>query len=321
VVHGLDYKVAIALFVVLAVSLIASLFTWQWRQSPSQKAIDDKYIENLRIIYGSWLVVGALLVTLAVLVVTLSAVDTQSKVTDIVAIIASVTGVMGTLTAAFFGIQQAAAGRSQAMSTLTQLKGQGIEGAAPYQSVAPDKLEPSFGPHAGGTQVSISGNGFKGANAVNFGVGQGTNFQFVNDGLIRATTPAAAKGANDVQVIVAFPDSTPNRVVGAFSYYTIEPSQGPAATPVTIRGSNLKGVSAVKFGSEDGKDLAHNADRSLSVKAPAMTAKAEVDVDVICYAADARPSSSWLVSIITPPLQLHPKAVRWCQHVRHAGDS
>ena len=210
-VHGLDYKVAIALFVVLAVTLIASLFIWQWRQTPSQKAIDDKYIENLRVIYGFWLIVGALLVTLAVLVVTLAAVDTaSSKVTDIVAIIAPITGVIGTLTAAFFGIQQAAAGRSQAMSTLTQLKGQGIEGGAPYQGVAPDKLEPSFGPHAGGTQVSISGNGFKRRECGQFRRKPGEELRIRQRWAIRATTPAAAKGTNDVQVIVAFPDSTPN---------------------------------------------------------------------------------------------------------------
>lgn len=35
------------------------------------------------------------------------------------------------------------------------------------------------------------------------------------------------------------------------------------------------------------KRRGNNADGSLSVKAPAMTAKAEVDVDVICYVADA----------------------------------
>lgn len=109
--------VMIAPFVFLAVFLILAFY---WVRSgreytPSQQEVDDKYIEKLRIVYGFLLVVAALFVTLAVLVVTLAAVDTPS---NIVAIIASVTGVIGTLTAAFFGIQQAGAGRSQALNTL-----------------------------------------------------------------------------------------------------------------------------------------------------------------------------------------------------------
>jgi len=70
----------------------------------------DKDLEALRISYGFWLVVGALLVTLLVLVITLTAMaPEQPKTADIVAIIGAVTGVIGTLTAAFFGIQAAGA--------------------------------------------------------------------------------------------------------------------------------------------------------------------------------------------------------------------
>ncbi len=50
-------------------------------------------------------------------------------------------------------------------------------------------------------------------------------------------------------------------MVGTFYYYTIDPSHGPAAAPaaggqkVTIIGSGLKDVSAVKFGDNDGTNL------------------------------------------------------------------
>ena len=265
--------IAIVMFMVMGAALLGSLIIWRSRTPTQMQAVDDKYLENLRIVYGFWLLVGALLATIAVLVVSLVAFyPITNRVTDIVAIIASVTGVIGTLTAAFFGIQQAAAGRSQAMTTLTQLRAQGTEGVAPYM------LEPSSGPHAGGTKVSISGNGFTGANAVNFGVSEGTNFEFVNDGLIRATSPAAREGVNDVQVIVAFPGSTLNRVVGTFSYYTIEPSQGAGGERITIRGAGLQGVNAIKFGTEDAKGLARNADGSLSVEVPPKAAASDVDV-------------------------------------------
>jgi hypothetical protein len=88
-----------------------------------------------------------------------------------VAIIGAVTGVIGTLTAAFFGIQAAGAGRSQAITTLGEhLKAQGTV------TPLPSKLEPPYGPHLGRTRVSITGNGFAGpprANGANFGVTPG----------------------------------------------------------------------------------------------------------------------------------------------------
>jgi uncharacterized membrane protein YidH (DUF202 family) len=286
--HPLD-TIAIAIFLVMGGSLVLSLLIWRRQGAPSpSRAVDDKFLENLRIVYGFWLIVGALLATLAVLVVTLVALyPVSNRISDVVAVIASVTGVIGTLTAAFFGIQQAAAGRSQAMTTLTQLKAQGTESVVPY------KLEPSFGPHAGGTRVSISGNGFTGSNAVNFGVMEGANFEFVNDGLIRATSPAAGKGVNGSQVTVIFPSATLNCAVGTFYYYTIEPSQGPAGEMITIQGSGLQGVNAVKFGTEDGKGLRHNADGSLSAEVPPNTGAADVDVK-LCYPVDA-PTNSFVV--------------------------
>ena len=171
----------------------------------------DKDLEALRISYGFWLVVGALLVTLLVLVITLTAMaPEQPKTTDIVAIIGAVTGVIGTLTAAFFGIQAAGAGRSQALTTLDNtLKNQGAVSAP-----TPTKLDPSYGPHAGSTRVSITGNGFTGASGVNFGATPGANFEFVNDGLVRASSPAAVDGVDEAKVVLVFPGTTPqNREV------------------------------------------------------------------------------------------------------------
>jgi IPT/TIG domain len=148
--------------------VLIGVIVWQWNKTPQAKD-DDKALEGLRIIYGFWLIVVALLVALLVLFVTLTTIriSPDVKTTDIVAIIGTVTGLITTLVAAFFGIQQAGAGRSQAMTALAQLRGPGPDGAGV------SKLEPAHGPHSGGTKVSITGNGFTGASAVNFGRPQG----------------------------------------------------------------------------------------------------------------------------------------------------
>lgn len=97
---------------VLLLVLIGSLIRWQWSKTPQVKD-DDKILEELRIIYGFWLIVAVLLIALLVFVVTLAVIplntDTTTKATDIVAIAGTVTGLITTLTAAFFGIQQAGA--------------------------------------------------------------------------------------------------------------------------------------------------------------------------------------------------------------------
>jgi hypothetical protein len=234
--------------------LLGGVIVWQWFKIPQAKD-DDKVLEGLRIIYGFWLIVVASLIALLVLFVTLTTIGTSSdaKTTDIVAIIGTVTGLITTLVAAFFGIQQAGAGRSQAMTALAQLRGPGPDGAGV------SKLEPAHGPHSGGTKVSITGNGFTGASAVNFGATPGTDFKFENDGLVTVNSPPAPPKVDEAKVSIVFPGtSSPNREVGTFYYYTIDPPHGPATggqNPVKIFGSGLKEVGVVKFGATDATKL------------------------------------------------------------------
>lgn len=120
------------------------------------------------------------------------------------------------------------------------------------------KLDPCYGPHSGGTKVSITGNGLTGASGVNFGATPGTDFKFENDGIVTVNSPPAEPKDNEAKVYVVYPGaSPPNSEVGTFYYYTINPSHGPAAggQPVTIIGSGLKDISAVKFGDHDGTNL------------------------------------------------------------------
>lgn len=233
--------------------LLIGVIAWQWKKTPQAKD-DDKALEGLRIIYGFWLIVVALLIALLVLFVTLATIRISQyvKTTDIVAIIGTVTGLITTLVAAFFGIQQAGAGRSQAMTALAQLRGPGPDGAGV------SKLEPAYGPHSGGTKLSITGNGFTGASGVNIGATPGTNFKFENDGLVTVNSPPAPPKTDEAKVSMVFPGtSPPNREVGTFYYYTINPPHGLAAVqkPVRILGSGLKEVCAVKFGATDATNL------------------------------------------------------------------
>jgi hypothetical protein len=62
-------------------------------------------------------------------------------------------------------------------------------------------VSPSSGPIAGGTQVTISGSGFTGATAVDFGSVPATTFSVASDASITATAPAgSAPGVLDVTV-------------------------------------------------------------------------------------------------------------------------
>lgn len=293
----LDFRVAIALFVVVGICLLVSLVIWRMPRSKAKgekgsegQEVSDKDLEALRISYGFWLVVGALLITLLVLVITLSALAPAApKTTDIVAIIGAVTGVIGTLTAAFFGIQAAGAGRSQALTTLDNT----LKNQAAVSAPTPTKLDPSYGPHAGSTRASITGNGFTGASGVNFGVTPGTNFEFVNDGLVRASSPAAGDGGDEAKVMLIFPGATPqNRAAGTFYYYTIEPHHGVGGQPVTISGSGLKDVKAVRFGQKDATPTAGPKQNQLTVTAPTLQDAGNIaDVDLtLIYAVPPGPA-------------------------------
>jgi hypothetical protein len=153
------------------------------------------------------------------------------------------------------------------------------------------KLHPSYGPHSGGTKVSITGNGFTGASGVNFGATPGTNFKVENDGLVTVNSPPAQSKDNEAKVYVVFPSiSPPNSEVGTFYYYTIDPSHGSeTGGPVKITGSGLKEVSAVKFGQGDGTNLQRPTPNDqymsgrefITVTAPSGTKGSDVPVQLV----------------------------------------
>jgi hypothetical protein len=263
--------------------IVIGVFLLVRRSVQQTSGTTDKDLEATRIVYGFWLIIGSLILTLAVVIITVNILRPPDiKTADVIAVITAVTGVIGTLIAAFFGVQAAGAGRSQALSTLDKLQSQS------QAASTPNKLDPSFGPHAGNTRVSITGNGFSGATAVNFGTVPGVNFVLVNDGLIQVTTPPATDNTADVAVI--FPSTSPsNRSVGTFYYYTVNPATGPAGgaagAQIQIRGSGFLNATAVRLGTTTINALTRDAQGNITFTLPArpdgVAAGTQVDVTVV----------------------------------------
>jgi hypothetical protein len=243
----------------LALLAIALLFFISWRREKNAAAT-ERDLEAIRITYGFLLIVASLVLIFGVVILTVNVFrPPQIQATDTLALIASVTGVVGTLIAAFFGVQAAGAGRSQALATLDKMQSQNQTPAAE------NKMDPASGPHVGNTRTSITGNGFTGASAVNFGDVPGSNFEFVNDGMVRATAPRAPDGKDSADVAVIFKGATPpNQAVGTFYYYTIEPNEAG----VQIRGAGLKTASMVRFGSEQAPKFTVDSKGYLNVTYP-----------------------------------------------------
>jgi hypothetical protein len=147
-------------------------------------------------------------------------------------------------------------------------------------------VSPTSGPAAGGTTVLITGTGFTGATAVQFGNVSASSFTVNSDTQISAVSPAQAAGT--VDVTVANPNGT--SAVGSADRFTyvaaptvtsISPNSGPAAggTTVTITGTGFTATSTVKFGSVAASSVTFVSATSLTAVSPAKAAGI-VDVTV-----------------------------------------
>jgi N-acetylneuraminic acid mutarotase len=96
-------------------------------------------------------------------------------------------------------------------------------------------VSPASGPLAGGTSVTITGSGFTGATAVNFGSTPASSFTVTSDSQITATSPAAT-GFGPVDVTVTTPGGT-STTSGADQYSYIYAFTGylsPVENPPTV---------------------------------------------------------------------------------------
>ncbi len=150
-------------------------------------------------------------------------------------------------------------------------------------------LSIAAGPTSGGTVVTISGIGFLGASAVDFGSLAATSFTVTGDTTIAATTPVDPVSANQT-VDVSVTSAAGTGSISTADQFTfvvrpvitsISPTSGPlgGGTPVTITGSGFTGATSVDFGGI----LAYGAptsDTSMTVTAPAGETAEAVDLTV-----------------------------------------
>ncbi len=180
-----------------------------------------------------------------------------------------------------------------------------ISCAAPAAAPTVTALSPTSGPEAGGTSVTITGTGFTGASAVNFGAAAATGFTVNSATSISATAPA---GSSAVDVTVTTPGGTSATSANDQFTYIAAPTvtglnktSGPAAggTFLTISGTGFTGATAVKFGATSGTGITVVSDTSITVTAPA--GSGTVDVTVTTPSGTSATSASDQYTYIAAP--------------------
>ncbi len=119
-------------------------------------------------------------------------------------------------------IESTAPAGSGTVTVSVDEKGGGTHAVGSFTYFGVSHISPSTGPFAGGTVVTIHGEGFNDVKAVAFGLLPATSFTVVNSGEIRATAPAGV-GTIDVQVVNGFGLSAATTA----DYFTYEGKSGP----------------------------------------------------------------------------------------------
>lgn len=130
-------------------------------------------------------------------------------------------------------------------------------GYPPGETPGVEIVDPADG--SAGIQVTITGYGFSGATAVDFGA-VAASFTVVDDEQITATAPAGTLGTS-VPVTVRVPAGSSQSYGASFTYHSVTTSTQPTVyeafpdvappagqMPVDIFGSGMAGVTAVHFG-------------------------------------------------------------------------
>ncbi len=148
-------------------------------------------------------------------------------------------------------------------------------------------VSPNNGPPAGGTSVTLTGTGFTGATAVDFGASNpGTSINVVNSTSLTVTSPSGS-GTVDVTVTTPNGTSSANPPNDNFTYNAkptvtaVNPNNGPQAggNTVTLTGSGfVSGSTTVDFGSTAGTGVSVSSGTSLTVVVPSGTGTVSVTV-------------------------------------------
>jgi hypothetical protein len=191
--------------------------------------------------------------------------------------------------------------------TLTLVEETSTTVAATFNLITVTSVVPNEGPTGGGTPVTITGTNLTGATEVVFGGTAATSVTPVSSTEVTATSPAHSAGVVDVTVVT--PEGT--SAVGAGDKFTyvaaptvtgLNPTKGPTTGEniVTITGTDLTGVTGVKFGANSATELNSVSSTELKVKAPPGAA-GTVDVIVTAVGGTSANTAADDYTYVTAP--------------------
>lgn len=163
-----------------------------------------------------------------------------------------------------------------------------------FEDLVVTNFTPREGALAGGTTVTITGQGFDEEVQVLFGAASATGITRVSSTELRVTTPRGQ--AADVVDLVVYNKNGVSTQRRGFRYLAdlrvsnVSPAFGPLAggTVVTLTGTGFTGATEVRFGATPGTALSTTTDSQLTVTSPAGAAGA-VDLTVVT------PRAMWTV--------------------------
>lgn len=175
-------------------------------------------------------------------------------------------------------------------------------------------VSPTSGPEAGGTVVTIVGEGFLGADTVTFGGTPATETIVVSDTQIITVAPA---GTGVVPIVIVGADSNDSITApSSFTYIggvviptlpvidTVTPSTGPTTggTVVTITGDNLGDVTNVYFNDVPGTNVSVVNGSVTVTTPPGVAGTADIRVVTIDGEEDSLENGFTYVVGTTPPI-------------------
>ncbi|MGH9281686.1 MAG: virginiamycin B lyase family protein, partial [Acidimicrobiales bacterium] len=170
-------------------------------------------------------------------------------------------------------------------------------------------LTPPSGPSTGGTAVTISGIGFTGATAVQFGESGAQGFSVVDDATITATAPALPGGRHDVTVTT--PEGT-SGLAEADLYASLAPLAVTGVAPdeadpvggiqVTVSGSGFTTASSVRFGDAEAPFNTDSDTQITVTSVPPHEGDGVVDVVVTAEHGTSAPSAASRFTYLARPV-------------------
>ncbi|MEV6326077.1 IPT/TIG domain-containing protein, partial [Nocardia sp. NPDC051787] len=133
-------------------------------------------------------------------------------------------------------------------------------------------VDPDAGPEAGGNTVTLTGSGFTGASAVDFGGIVAISFTVISDTELSAVVPA---GTGTVDVTITTPGGTSNGVRYAYApapaLTTVVPNSGPetGGNTVILTGTGFTDATAVDFGANPAVTFTVVSDSQITAVVPA----------------------------------------------------